>query len=72
MGRGATKQGGGGQVLPLQKGGGGKCFSHAERGHTSFEVVLTQELEVLALLNGAQKVSTSLKGRVRKVVPVFS
>ena len=38
-------------------------------GHNSFEVVLTQELEVLALLNGAQKVSTSLKGRVRKVVP---
>ena len=32
--RGATKREGGGasEVLPLQKGGGGKRFSHAEGG----------------------------------------
>ena len=35
MGRGATKQQGGGgacEVLPLRKGGGVKGFSHAEGG----------------------------------------
>ena len=30
-------------VLPLQKRGGRKGFSHAEGGHNRFEVVLTQE-----------------------------
>ena len=64
-GRGGCKTGGRtSQVLPLQKGGGGgKRFSHAQGGGgtTSFEVVLTQELEVLATVTGgggAQKVST--------------
>ena len=46
---------GAGEVLPLQKRGGGVgSFSHAEGrggGDTNiFEVVLTQELEVLAIL----------------------
>ena len=48
------------EVLTLQKRGGGRTsFRHAEEGGggtTSFEVVLTWELEVLAI--GAQKVST--------------
>ena len=40
-GRGGYKTGGGAcEVLSLRKGGGGKSFSHAERGDTkSFEVV---------------------------------
>ena len=42
-----------------KKGGGadGKTLSHAE-GTKRFEVVLTWELEVLAILKGAQNVST--------------
>ena len=40
------------EVLPLQKSGGAeKSFSHAEvGGHKSFEVVLTWQLEVLAIV----------------------
>ena len=55
-------------VIPLQKRGGAeKSFSRAEEeggrggGTKSFEVVLTWELEVLAIVmggGGAQKVST--------------
>ena len=43
------------EVLPLQKGGGGrKSVSYAEGGggHNKFEVVLTRELENLAILMG--------------------
>ena len=52
-----TEGGGANKVLPLQKGGRGTTsFSHAEGGGggdtTSFEVVLTRELEVLAVLIG--------------------
>ena len=52
------------EVLPLQQkmGGGGrgrKGLSHAEA--TSFEVILTQELEVLAILKGVQKASSLYK-----------
>ena len=61
---GGYKTGGGAcEVLPQVKGGG-KSFSHGEGGGggtKSFEVVLTQELEVLAIVmggGGAQKVST--------------
>ena len=36
-GRGATKREfGASEVLPLQKGGGGKSFSHPEGGHRQF------------------------------------
>ena len=44
-----------------KRGGGRKSFRHAELGaQQSFEVVLTQEFEVLAILigGGAQNVST--------------
>ena len=36
--RGVLQNGRGGasEVLPLQKGGGGKCFSHAEGGNKKF------------------------------------
>ena len=49
------------RFYPYKKDGGGKGFSRAEGGHNKFrEVVLTQELEVLAILMGGrgQKVST--------------
>ena len=44
------------EVLPLQKGDT-KSFSHAEGGGgtKSCEIVLTQELVVLAILKGAAK-----------------
>ena len=47
------------KFYPYEKGGGadGKTLSHAE-GTKRFEVVLTWELEVLAILKGAQNVST--------------
>ena len=49
------------EVLPLQKRGGAEfLFSHAEGwGTKSFEVVLTWELEILAIVigGGVQKVS---------------
>ena len=49
-GRGRGGGGGGASdVLPLRKWNGSKRFSHAEGGTTSFEVVLTRELEVLAI-----------------------
>ena len=55
MERGATKLEGGGQVkFYSYEKGDRKSFSHAEGrgGGTSFEVVLTQALEVLAILMG--------------------
>ena len=62
MGRGATKrEGGGGHVkfYPPRKGGrGGKSFSHPEGGGggtKGFEVVLTRELDVLAIVMGGRK-----------------
>ena len=65
---GLQTAGGGGvsEVLPLQKEGGAEfCFSRAEGGGggstKSCEVVLTWELEILAIVirgGGAQKVST--------------
>ena len=57
MGGGGYKTGEGDQVLPLQKGGAEKGFSHAEGvgGTNSFEVVLMQVLEVLAMLKGVAK-----------------
>ena len=42
------------KVLAMLKGGGG--------GTTSFEIVLTQELEVLAILLGGAKSFHPLKG----------
>ena len=65
------QNGRGGQVkfYPYKKGGT-NCFSYAEGvgGTNSFEVVLTQELEVLAILiggrgGGGTKSFHSLKGR---------
>ena len=71
-GWGATKRLGGGasEVLPLQTGGWTeKVLAMLNRGHNSFEVVLTREPEVLAILKGggAQQVS-SLKGGLQKVL----
>ena len=44
-------------------------FSHAEVWHKSFEVVSTQELKVLAILNGGgggmPNISTLKRGRVK-------
>ena len=41
------------KFYPYKKGGGGIVFSHSEgRSTTSFEVVLTRELEVLAIVMG--------------------
>ena len=52
--------------MKMEGGGRGrKCFSYAEGGggHNSFGIVLTRELEVLAIFKGeAQKGSTLLKG----------
>ena len=61
-GEGGYKTGGG-----TKKGGAGKGLSHAEEGGgggggTSFEVVLTWELEVLAILNGGTTSFHPLKG----------
>ena len=64
MGRGGYNTGKQSKVLPLQKGGGAeKAFAMLKGGGatTSFEVVLTRELEVLAIVmggGGAQQVST--------------
>ena len=53
---GGYKTGGGASYegLSLQKGGGGKSFSHAKggRGTTSFGVVFMRYLEGLAILMG--------------------
>ena len=76
MGRGGGgyKTEGGGQVkfYPYKKGGGRKSCSHAERGGTqTFEVVLTQELEVLAILmgGGRLKFPPFKRGGAQKVLP---
>ena len=60
-----TERRGASEVLPLQKGGG-KGFSHAQGGGGGatlrFEIVLTQALEVLAMLKvgggGAYRICT--------------
>ena len=63
-GGGATKrEGGGGQLKSFTttkvRGRGEKVLAMLQGGTTSFGVVLTQELEVLAILmGGGQKVST--------------
>ena len=59
-GGGATEREGVGHAkfYPYEKGGGGRTsFSHAEGGGgtNSFEVVLTQELEVLTIVMGGCK-----------------
>ena len=58
-GRGELQNGrGASQVLPLQKGGAEKSFNHAVEeggGGKGFGVVLTQVLEVLAMLDGGAK-----------------
>ena len=52
MGRGSTKREGG-KFYPYEKGGGAeKVLSMLKGGTESFEVVLTQHLEVLAILMG--------------------
>ena len=48
------------QVLAMLKGGGGT---------KSFEVFLTQELEVLAIVRGGTKSFHPLKGGTQKVLP---
>ena len=68
--RGATKQlWGASEVLPLQKGGRlEKSFSRAERGGGTkcFAVVLTWELEVLAIvMGGGRKQFPPFKVRLR-------
>ena len=47
-------------VTPTKWGRGRKGFSHAEGMHNKFEVVLTRELEVLAIVmgGGVQEVSS--------------
>ena len=42
---------------PTKRGGGRKCFSHAEGGWAQnvFEVILIWELEVLAIVIGGRK-----------------
>ena len=65
---GATKREGGGasEVLPLLKGGAEKVLAMLEwgRGSTkSFEVVLTRELEVLAIVMGGRKKFPPFKRR---------
>ena len=72
--------GGRSEVLPLQKGGR-KSFSHAGSGEgggggvqNKFEIVLTRELEVLAILMwgwGGAKSFHPLKGGREKFYPVL-
>ena len=64
MGRGGYKTGRGvaSEVLPLQKGGAEKVLAMLKGGTTSFEVVLTWELEVLAIVMGGTKSFHPLKG----------
>ena len=54
--------------MPLQKNkGGGGDFSHAEKGeHKKFGVVITQELEVLAVLKGGTQNPPFKRGELRK------
>ena len=67
-GGGVNGRGGASEVLPLPKGGSrNSSFSHAEAGGTQgFEVVLTWELEVLAILMGGTTSFHPLKGGGRK------
>ena len=60
VGGGGYKTGGQVMFYPYRRKGGGKGLTHAEGvgGTQRFEVVLTRELEVLAILKGVQKVST--------------
>ena len=59
------------EVLPLQKGGTQTVLAILKRGTDSFEVVLTWELEVLAILIGGANSSRALKGGwgARTVLP---
>ena len=51
-------------------GGGKKGFGHAESGGTnSFEIGLTQELEVLAIVIGERKMFQPFKRGAQKVLP---
>ena len=77
-GGGRYKMGGGGSVkftLTKKMWGGGaeKVLAMLKGGTTSFEVVLTHELEVLAILKGVQKASSLYKeGRGGKIdLPVL-
>ena len=58
------------KFYPYKKGAR-KSFSHAEGegGTTSFEVIITRELEVLAIVMGGTKSFQPLKGRAQKVLP---
>ena len=60
------------EVLPPKKGGAKKVLAMLKGGTTSFEVVLTQDLEVLAILNGGAKSVHSIKRGRKKFYPVFS
>ena len=65
-------------VLPLQKvlgGGGGQQSCSCAEGTISFEVVLTWELEVLAIVmwgGGGAKSFHPLKGGPREVLPCLA
>ena len=62
----------GGASFTLQKdGGGGGSFTHAAGGHTSFEVVVIWELEVLAILMGGAKRFHSLRRGRKSFYPVL-
>ena len=65
-----TGRGGGCEVLPIQKGGGGKSLSHAERGHTfffgSFDAVA---LSFSHIEGGRKKFPLFKRGVARKVLP---
>ena len=65
---GATKPGAS-EVLPLQKGGQtGNVSAMLKGGGQKKEIVLTRELEVLAMLKGGAKSNHYLKGgRAQKV-----
>ena len=57
------RDGGGGKFYPYKKGEGAeKISAMLKGGTTSFEVVLTRELEVLAILKGGAKSFHPLKG----------
>ena len=62
--------GGGGHVkfYPYEKGGGGKSFSHAERG--GHNIFWGSFYAVLAMLKGGAKSFHSFKGGRKKFYPV--
>ena len=63
---GGRKRGGGQKGFIHAEGGGQKGFIHAEGGGVKrFWVVLTQELEVLAILNGGATSFHLLKGGMK-------